>query len=167
MSEDKLAHQFKILCQITRAQHFAWRAAVVDLCPDIDAARVVDRMWELTGEQTGASYAKRLDGSKPLAQQVATSIVWSSNCMGEDAVVETGTGVDEAFVRHDDCPWFHWHKRLGLLAEDRPGCDLWFQTTTEQINRRLGTSLMVETLKALPDGDNCCLRRFWVEQDQP
>ena len=167
MSEDNLAHRFEVLCQITRAQHFAWRAAVVDLCPDIDAARVVDRMWELTGEQTGASYAKRLDGSKPLAQQVAASIIWSSDCMGEDAVVETGEGTDEAFVRHDDCPWFHWHKRLGLLAEDRPGCDLWFQTTTEQINRRLGTSLMVETLKALPDGDNCCLRRFWVEQDQP
>ncbi len=167
MIEDKLAHRFEILCQITRAQHFAWRAAVVDLCPDVDAAHVVDRMWELIGAQTGAAYAKRLDKSQPLAQQVAASIVWSSDCMGEDAVVETGDGADEAFVRHDDCPWLHWHRRLDLLAEDRPGCDAWFQATAERINETLGTKLQVETLKTLPDGDECCLRRFWVEQNQP
>ena len=85
--------------------------------------------------------------------------------MGEDAVCEPGDGADEAFLRHDGCPWFGWHERTGLLAEDRPGCDVWFQTTVATINKGLGTSLKVETLKALPDGDECCLRRFWVEPE--
>ena len=164
MSEATLKHRFDVLCQITRAQHFAWRAAVADLCPDVDPAKVVDRMWELTGEQTGAAYGARLDVTQPLSAQVAASIVWSSDCMGEDAVVEIGSGADEAFVRHDDCPWFHWHRRLDLLAEDRPGCDAWFQSTVDRINRQHGTALQVETLSALPDGDSCCRRRFWVER---
>ncbi len=167
MSEKTVAHRFEVLCQITRAQHFAWRAAVVELCPDVDPTAVVDKMWELTGQQTGASYARRIDESEPLAPQVAASIAWSSDCMGEDAVVEIGASADEAFVRHSDCPWFHWHKKLDLLAEDRPGCDVWFQTTVARLNEELGTSLRVETLSTLPDGDDCCLRRFWSDPATP
>ncbi len=157
-----LQHRFRILCQITRAQHFAWRQAVVRCCPDADPAKVTDVMWEITGESTGAAYARRLDVAEPLSAQIAQSIVWSSKCMGEDAEVEPGEG-DEAFVRHAACPWFDWHKRLGLLEEDRPGCDAWFQSTVAVVNRELGTKLRCETLEALPDGDSCCLRRFWVE----
>jgi hypothetical protein len=164
MTEESVSRKFDILCQITRAQHFAWRAAVVELCPDVDPTEVVDKMWELTGQQTGSAYAKRLKLDEPLAKQVAASIVWSSDCMGEDAVVETGPGEDEAFVRHSDCPWFHWHKRLDLLSEDRPGCDAWFQSTVDKVNEVHGTSLKVETTAALPDGDSCCRRRFWVER---
>jgi hypothetical protein len=158
-----LQKRFDALCQITRAQHFAWREAVAELCPGVDPAEVVGKMWEITGRQTAQAYLKRLDASRPLAPQVAASIAWSSQCMGEDAHVETSG--DEAFVRHEACPWFDWHSRLGLLAEDRPGCDLWFRTTVDEINRALGTKLRVETLGTLPDGDAGCVRRFWVESD--
>jgi len=160
-----LESRFKALCQITRAQHFAWREAVRELCPGVDARAVVERMWAITGRQTGQAYLKRLDRSRPLAPQVAASVAWSSQCMGEDARVEVGADGSEAFVRHEACPWFSWHERLGLLAEDRPGCDLWFQTTVDEINRALGTKLRVETRQTLPDGDASCLRRFWVEHD--
>lgn len=164
MADIPIDKRFAILCQITRAQHFAWRQAVVEMCPGVDAAAVADRMWALTGVETANAYLKRLDVSKPLAPQVAASIAWSSQCMGEDAVVEPGAdGVDEAYVRHDDCPWMHWHRRQGLLAEDRPGCDTWFAHSTRRINDALGTRLRCETLAALPDGDPCCRRRFWVE----
>ena len=76
-----------------------------------------------------------------------------------------GDDGSEAFVRHEACPWFDWHKRLGLLEEDRAGCDCWFATTVDEINRKLGTALKVETLSTLPDGDAACVRRFWVEGD--
>lgn len=151
-----------VLCDISRAQHFAWREAVRRRCPDIDPAEVVNEMWAVTGEQTAAAYAKRIDVSKPLALQVARSIVWSSECMGEEAVAEEGNG-DEAFVRHNACPWRDWHERLGLLAEDRPGCDAWFRTTIDALNETLGVDLRFETQEALPDGDSCCLRRIWAE----
>jgi hypothetical protein len=165
MADIPLEKKFPVLCEIVRAQHFAWHEAVRQLCPDTDLAQVVNRMWEITGEQTGRAYLKKLDRSKPLAAQVAGSIVWSSQCMGEDAKLEptSSPGQDEAFVRHGDCPWFHWHKRLGLLSEDRPGCDLWFQKTVDLINAKLGTKLRVETREALPEGGSCCLRRIWVE----
>ena len=164
MSDIPVEKKFAILVEITRAQHFAWREAVRQLCPGVDAAKVVDRMWELTGNDTAKGYMKRLDSSKPLAAQVASAVVWSSQCMGEDAHLETTPSKDEAFVRHDDCPWFHWHKRQELLGEDRPGCDVWFQTTVDDINKTLGTKLRVETLSALPDGGACCRRRFWVDE---
>ena len=163
MNEIPVEKKFKVLCEIVRAQHFAWHEAVVQLCPDQDPAQVTDLMWQITGEQTAASYLKRLDPSKPLAPQIAASIAWSSLCMGEDAVVETSSDKEEAFVRHNDCPWWHWHKKTDLLAEDRPGCDIWFQTIIKMVNQKLETSVKIETMEALPEGGKCCLRRIWVE----
>jgi len=154
--------RFAVLCEIARAQHFAWREAVRQSCPEADVTEVVDRMWRLTGEETSRAYLKRIDPTKPLAPQVANSIAWSSQCMGEEVVVEEDG--NEASVRHEDCPWFHWHKRLDLLAEDRPGCDRWFGTVVEDINAKFGTNLRFETLEALPEGGSSCLRRFWVEE---
>ena len=164
MSDIPVEKRFKILTEITRAQHFAWHEAVRQLCPGVDVAAVTNRMWEVTGHETARAYLKRLDKDKPLAPQVAGSIVWSSQCMGEDAALEPTEGKDEAFVRHADCPWYHWHKRLDLLAEDQPGCDLWFQTTIDDINQELGTKIRMETQESLPAGQSCCLRRFWVEE---
>jgi hypothetical protein len=119
-------------------------------------------MWEITGVQTARAYQKRLDPGKPLALQVARSIAFSSACMGEQVTVEQGDG-DEAFVRHTDCPWFHWHRKLDLLSEDRPGCDAWFGTVVAELSRALETDIRVETRCSLPEGGSCCLRRIWVE----
>jgi hypothetical protein len=162
MADLPVEKKFAVLCEIARAQHFAWHEAVRQMCPGADLAKIVDRMWELSGHDTAKAYLKRLDKTKPLAAQVAGSIVWSSQCMGEAATLEVTAGKDEAFVRHADCPWFHWHQRTGLLAEDRPGCDVWFQTIVSDVNQALGTQVRVETKEALPDGGSCCLRRFFI-----
>ena len=164
MSNNSTDRRFDVLCQITRAQHFAWREAVAERIPAADVPAVVDRMWEVTGEQTGATYAKRIDLSSPVAPQLAKSIVWSSDCMGEDAVAEPGVD-GEAFVRHSDCPWFHWHKRMDLVGDDRPGCDAWIQSTISRVNRDLGCNVKFETLESLPEGGSCCLRRLWEDSE--
>lgn len=161
-SDIPIEQRFKVLCEITRAQHFAWREAVVALAPQVDVREVVNKMWELTGIQTAQSYLKRLDPTKPLPMQLAKSIAWSSICMGEEVIVEQGDG-NEAFVRHVDCPWFHWHKRLGLLQEDQPGCDTWFDSMMAEVNERLGAKVRVETKCSLPQGGECCLRRIWED----
>ncbi len=164
MSEVPIEKRFAILCEIVRAQHFAWHEAVVDLCPDVDAASVTNRMWEVTGRETAKAYAKRIDTAQPIAAQVAAGIAWSSVCMGEDASVQkVEGGRDEAFLTHDGCPWLAWHQKTDLLAEDRPGCDAWFRTTVEGVNEALGTRLQFETLETMPDGAPRCRRRFWVQ----
>ncbi len=132
------------------------------MAPDLDPVELTNEMWRITGVQTAKAYVKRLDAAKPMAMQIANAIAWSSVCMGEDAAVEAGEG-DEAFVKHADCPWFHWHKRLDLLAEDRPGCDMWFNTLVSEVNKALGTKVQIETQSTLPDGCDCCLRRLWVD----
>ena len=144
-NEVPVEKRFPVLVQITRASHFAWRQAVVDLCPGCDPVAVVNRMWEITGHDTAAAHVKRLDPKKPLAMQFAKSIEWSSQCMGEDAESLPGAKEGEALLKHHGCPWCEWHKRLGLLAEDRPGCDILFKTAIDDINAKLGTKLRFET----------------------
>jgi hypothetical protein len=165
MSTDiSIEEKFKILVEITRASHFAWREAALRCCPDVDPKRLVNEMWEITGVQTAEAYVKRLDPSKSLPEQIATSIVWSSQCMGEDAHVAEGEKPGEYVVKHLGCPWHRWHEKLGLRSEDRPGCDRWFEATIRTINERLGTKIRFETVSALPDGDDYCLRRIWEEK---
>jgi len=163
MADIPVEKKFATLVQIQRASHFAWHEAVRQMFPHADMQAVVDKMWEITGHDTAEAYIKRLDKAKPLAPQVASSIVWSSLCMGESATVEVSEGKDEAFVRHSDCPWFHWHKRMNLLHEDSKGCDVWFKVAIEDVNKALGSNLKFETSEALPDGGKCCLRRIWSE----
>ena len=172
-SEIPIEKRFAVLSEITRAQHFAWRKAVSELFPGADVQSVVERMWEITGDQTAAAYNKRLDINRPMAPQVAASIVWSSQCMGEDAVLthdasgqsagEPSTAANEAFVRHRDCPWVHWHRRNGAVAEDQPGCDAWFRSTLDAVNRACGSRLAFETLESLPEGGMACVRRIYDE----
>jgi len=161
MSDIPIEQRHKVLCGITRAQHFAWRQAAAELCTETDPAALVQRMWRIVGEETAEAYLRRFDRSAPLAPQVAESIAYSSQCMGEQAVVEPGASASEARVRHHECPWREWHERKGLLDEDRPGCDAWFAATIDTINQALGTQLRFETLQSLPDGDSSCLRRLW------
>jgi hypothetical protein len=162
-SEIPIDKKYEILVQICRASHFAWREAVQRCCPDVDPEEVVNQMWDVTGVQTAEAYLKRLDPSRDLAEQVAACIVWSSQCMGEDAHTEPGDRPGEHRVRHDACPWYAWHQKHGLLGEDRPGCDRWFDAAIRTINDRLGRNLRFKTLSALPDGDSCCSRVLWEE----
>lgn len=153
--------KFEILCEITRAQHFAWHAAVRKLCPSVDPMEVTLEMWRVSGVQTGAAYTRRMNRSLPIAPQVAAGICWSSDCMGEDARIEPGANERECFVVHSACPWQKWHEREGLVAEDRPGCDAWFRATIDAVNGALGTNVRFETLESLPEGGNSCRRRVW------
>ena len=157
-----LEKKFHILSEITRAQHFAWREAAKQICPDIDPTVFVNKMWEVTGVQTAKAYLKKIDPSKPLPLQIAQGMVNSSIAMGEEAYLVKGENDNEAFVKHKNCPWYNWHDKLGLLEEDRPGCDVWFFKTVETINKEFGTDVKIETTQSLPDGDDCCLRRIYI-----
>jgi hypothetical protein len=162
--EIPIEKKFQILCGIARAQHFAWREACTQICPEKDTSEFTYKMWEISARDTGRAYVKMINQNNSIPEQIAESIVKSSITMGEDAKIIKGEQDVEYFVRHDACPWFEWHNRLGLLPEDRPGCDMWYFKTVEYINEKLGTNVKIETTKALPDGDDCCLRRIWIDK---
>jgi 2,4-dienoyl-CoA reductase (NADPH2) len=155
--------RFSLLCEITRATHFGWRETVCEFLKDIPAEKLVKRFWEITARDTAKGYLRRIDPSKPLPAQIAREMVSSSVIMGEDAKLIIGKDENEAYVHHDGCPWYDWHLRLHLVEEDEPGCSAWFYKTVEYINQKLGTNVKIETIKALPKGDICCLRRIWVD----
>jgi hypothetical protein len=161
MSDLPPQKKLEILSEITRAQHFAWHAAVRRICPEVDPMRVTMEMWRLTGDETGAAYVRKIDRRLPIAPQIASSICWSSECMGEDAVALRGANEKEAFVVHRGCPWKRWHERMKLEHEDRPGCDEWFRATIATVNAALGSNVTFETLESMPEGGATCRRRIW------
>jgi hypothetical protein len=162
-SEIPLEKRFRMLAQIQRASHFEWLRAVRALCPDVDEKELVLRFWTEVGHDTARNYVDHMDPAKPMPRQMAESFVFSSQCMGEDAVVVEGGDDRECFARHDDCPWLEWHRREGKTDLDQAGCDRWLEVLVGDVNEALGTDVKWETVKAMPAGDEVCLRRFWVE----
>jgi len=157
------AKKFAVLATIMRASHFQWRRAALALCPDIPPGELVNRYWREVGRDTARYYLQQIDTDRDLAAQVAELFVRSSVVMGEDAEVLEKPAAGGSEVRHNGCPWYDWHRRLDLLAEDLAGCNYFLQVVVDEINAALGTSLRCETLESLPGGDSCCRRRFWEE----
>lgn len=161
--EIPIEKKFKILSQIHRSSHFEWIQAIKEICTDVDEYDLVLKYWEKVAEATARNYLQHLDISKPLPKQVAENFVFSSICMGEDAELVEGKDENECFARHNDCPWYHWHKGLGKMKFDQEGCDMWLKSLIKIVNDKLGTKIKAATLKSLPNGDEICLRRFWVD----
>lgn len=165
MSEDiPLVKKFHMLSQIQRKSHFEWLEAAMHFAKDgTTELEVVKKFWEIVGRDTAPGYLRHIDPDKPLPRQIAECFVFSSQSMGEDAVLVDGEGENESFARHNGCPWYDWHERLGKMDQDLPGCEAWLESFMAAINKELGTNVKWETVKSLPAGDDVCLRRFWVE----
>jgi len=158
------AKKFEALAAIMRASHFEWRRAALALSPDVEPFELIKRYWEEVGKDTAKFYLKKIDPARDLGEQMAELFVSSSVVMGEDAEVLAKNADGQSQARHNDCPWYHWHKREDLLAEDQPGCDYFIQVVVDEINAALGRSLRFATDEALPAGGGCCWRRFWEEE---
>ena len=165
MAKYTLEQKFKTLCQITRASHFEWRETFQKMYPDADIKEAVLKYWEVVGHDTAKAYLRNIDRTKPIAPQIAEQIVDSSLAMGETAEIIKGDNDLELYVEHNDCPWLKWHQKYNAEDEDRIGCDKWFATIVDDINKELGTSISFETLSTLPDGDKSCKRIFKENKD--
>jgi len=161
--EIPIEKKFHVLSEIVRASHFEWLRAVKALAPQLDETRLVREYWQEVGRDTASAYVPHIDRKKPLPEQVARSFSFSSQCMGEDCGVKPGKDENEYFAEHTACPWFERHREEGKLELDLPGCEAWLEAVVNGINEELGSNLKFETLKSLPDGDEVCLRRFWVD----
>ena len=155
--------KYAVLATIMRASHFQWRRAALAFNPNIDPARLVNRYWEEVGKDTAQYYVRQIDPAGDVAEQFTALFVSSSVVMGEDAEVIDKSAEGRAQMRHNSCPWYDWHQREGLLAEDLVGCNHFLQVVVDDVNAALGTSLRFETVESLPEGGSCCLRQFWEE----
>ena len=155
--------KYAVLANIMRASHFQWRRTALAVNPNIDPIDLVNRYWDEVGKDTAQYYVRMIDPAGDLAEQFAALFVSSSVIMGEDAeeIAQSAAGREQ--VRHNSCPWYDWHQREGLLAEDLGGCNHFLQVVVDGVNAALGTSLRFETVESLPGGGSCCLRQFWEE----
>ena len=158
--------KIRVMAAIMRASHFEWRRAALAMAPELDPMELVMRFWSEVGDDTARFYAGKIDPSKDAAEQVARLVVSSSLAMGEDAQYLGASEDGRHLVAHNDCPWYHWHRKEGLLAEDQAGCDHWLETTLEGVNKALGIRLRFETVETLPCGAKRCLRKFWIEESE-
>jgi len=156
--------KFEVLATIMRASHFQWRRAALALSPELDPGKLVNRYWDEVGRDTASYYLRQIDPDGDIAGQVASLFVSSSVVMGEDAAKIEDSTDGRHQVRHNSCPWYDWHQREDLLAEDLSGCDHFLQVIVDSINAALGTAVRFTTVESLPGGGSCCLRQFWEER---
>lgn len=163
-----LLGRFDALGNITRALFYEWRqAAIKNAKEGVTPLQLVLDAWEVVGHDTAAAYFTRLDVSRPdFLKRLARSIVGSSLVMGESARLEKGKDEDEYLIIWDRCPWPEFARRYDVpMEEDVQGCDKWFQTVVEDVNKLFNTKVRLETLEAIPRGDGRCVRRIWIEKD--
>jgi hypothetical protein len=161
-----LMKKFEALQNINRATWYEWRQAAIECAqPKFKPLDLVLNAWEIVGHDTAKAYFGMLDVSKPtFLEDIAKCIVMSSTMMGETAKVIKGENENEFFVQWDRCPWPEFARRYNApMEEDVLGCDKWFQTVIEDINQLFNTKVKLETQKAIPRGDGCCLRRLTIE----
>ena len=162
-----LMKKFEALQNINRATWYEWREAAIECArPEIKPLDLVLKAWEVVGHDTAKAYFGMLDASKPsFLEDIAKCIVMSSTMMGETAEIVKSDKPNEVFVRWDRCPWPEFARRYNVpMEEDVLGCDKWFQTVIEDINKLFNTKVKLETLKAIPRGDGQCLRRISMEE---
>ena len=161
-----LMTKFEALQNINRATWYEWRQAAIECArPEISPLELVLKAWEVVGHDTAKAYFGMLDVSKPsFLEDIAKCIVMSSTMMGENAKIVKSENENEVFVQWDRCPWPEFARRYDVpMEEDVLGCDKWFQTVIEDINQLFNTKVKLETTKAIPRGDGCCVRRITME----
>ncbi|MCL5958842.1 MAG: L-2-amino-thiazoline-4-carboxylic acid hydrolase [Chloroflexi bacterium] len=120
--------------------------------------KFIRRFWELTGEDTARMYIELGKLQPEDLSGLVRSVARSSEIMGEDA--EARVEGDRAYLIHHHCPWPENYRRFSLPETCQGGCDTWFQT----IAARLSPRIRVKTTKAIPAGDDACVREFWIEE---
>jgi len=163
----KLMQKFETLQKINRASWYEWRQAALEFAREgTEPLDLVLRAWEIVGHDTAEAYFQMLDISRPsFLEDLAGCIVGSSLMMGESARVVKSEKEGEVFVEWTRCPWPEYARRYGAsMEEDVLGCDKWFQTTIEDVNKLFNVKVTLETLKAIPRGDGVCLRRLRIEK---
>lgn len=163
----KLLTKFDMLGNIERATWYEWREAALSFAPpNVKPLDLVLKAWEVVGHDTAKAYLPMLDKSKPtFLRDIAKCIMTSSLMMGETAKLVDGKNKDEIFVQWDRCPWPEFARRYNVpMEEDVLGCDKWFQTVIGDINALFNTNVKLETLKAIPRGEQICLRRISISK---
>lgn len=162
-----LLSRFDALCAIVRATWYEWRQAAVEYArPGAEPLEIVLKAWEVVGHDTAKAYFPILNKASPtFLEDIAKCIMMSSVSMGEDARIVKSDKPDEIFIQWDHCPWPEFARRYKVpMEEDVLGCDKWFMTVIDDINALFNTNVKLETLKAIPRGDGCCLRVLRIKK---
>ena len=154
---DRLDRDWRTMILIAHDFFHCWRQAVCEKYGESQMEELTLRFWDLVGKNTAAQYSKgKID---PLdLERVAMGAARSSEIMGE--TVKVRNEGDAWLLIHDACPWIESYKRAGFEGKCRPGCDRWFAETVRTLSPRLG----VDTLACLGDGDDQCVRKFYLKE---
>lgn len=150
---------------------YQWRETVLELLgPKANPANVAHKAWQNMGNDLGKSFLPRLSfskGEEAFINQVARLYAGAWQNYGAVVKVEKGGNPTEVRIKWERCPWPSFAKEFGVpMKEDVEGCDLCLQTILDMVNAFMGTTLKIETQKAIPRGEGVCLRRLYKAQDK-
>lgn len=150
-----------------RRTFYLWRKAALEMLGDgADPMEVSKKAWEVIGNDTAKSYFPRTNLSKPnWLQAMANNIVATWMMRGAKIHAEKGENDNEVYLVWDRCPYPTTAKEYGAsMEEDFAGCNHGLEVIVEQLAAFTNKKLKIETLKAIPKGQGCCVRRLWVEE---
>jgi len=146
--------------------YYRWRKAALALAgPGAEPLQVGLRTAEVIGAEIGRSLLPRLNwlkGEEAWLQSLAGAIAahWTSH----GAVVKLAKGENGTEVRIEwtRCPWPSFAKEYGVdMEEDVLCCDRILESILEDVNLFFNVNYRIETLKAIPRGQGCCVRRLY------
>jgi hypothetical protein len=144
---------------------YQWRKVAVELAKNGNAMEIGLKGWEAMGQDLGKSFLPRLGfkkGENGFVQNVAGLIAGAWQGYGALAGAREGAAPSEAIITWTRCPWPSFAKDFEVpMKEDVAGCDLALNIIVDMANAFMGTSLKIETLKAIPRGEGMCVRRLY------
>jgi len=146
--------------------YYRWRKAALELAgPDAKPLEVGLKTAEIMGGEIGRGFLPRLNwlkGEEAWLQGLAKSIAanWANH--GAQVALEKGEHGHEVLIKWTRCPWPTFAKEYGAdMEEDVLCCDRILESILEDVNVFFNVNYRIETLKAIPRGQGCCVRRLY------
>jgi hypothetical protein len=146
--------------------YMRWREAALEIAgPDADPLQVSLKAAEIMGVEIGKSLLPRLNwlkGEEAWVMMLAKAYAGQWAKQGAIVKVEPGDNPFEAFIRWERCPWPTFAKEYNVsMEEDVLCCDKIIQSVLKDVNVFFNVNYAIETVKAIPRGQGCCLRRLY------
>lgn len=146
--------------------YYRWRKVALELAgPDADPTEVGLKAAEVTGKELGKGLLPRLNwlkGEQAWLMSLGKSIAANWKAQGALVSVKPGDGDHELLIEWKRCPWPSFAKDYDApMEEDVACCDRILQSLLTDVNIFFNVEYDIETLKAIPRGQGCCLRRLY------
>ncbi|MBN2489916.1 MAG: hypothetical protein JXQ29_03590 [Planctomycetes bacterium] len=146
--------------------YYRWRKAALELAgPGVEPLEVGLKAAGVIGAEIGRGLLPRLNwlkGEDAWLRSLAGAIAAQWTRHGAVVKLQKGASATEVLLEWTRCPWPTFAKEYGAsMEEDVRCCDRILEAILEDVNLFFNVHYRIETTKAIPRGQGCCVRRLY------